>query len=691
MLATASRSHRAGRDAPSAGGALRLAWWAAALAAVVGATLTARTISQTQGEVCALSFGVGAAAVLLVRRPDGGPVGVREVIRSPWLVLGCAMLMLAAIPPVEERLSGAELVASPAAVALVGLGGLLALVALAGLVKRRCPGQGLAVVLGEGVLPVAGAFVVWVLALERPGWLRMSPWGSTVAAVAVGGGSWALAVAGFLWCSDDEERPPIGLTGAAFTLLVMAAGLEAASARFCAQLDPRWPDAALVGAMGLWLAATLHPALGARVPSAPTRGPSLSGARRLLVAFTVLLAGPAVVLLDLSGQCGRSPGWVAGGACAVLVIVTSYLMALAGRATRLEHLAYRDELTGVANRSLFMDRLGLALARARRTQCGVAVVFVDLDRFKNVNDSLGHAVGNEVLRAAAMRVRDVAGEDGFVARLGGDEFAMFLGDVDNEVAVRSACAALVRAFERPFRAHGHEVFVTASVGVAHFPDGGGSCEALVRNADAAMYKAKRRGRDTFEVYRPELNAASHGELSLESRLHNAVQRDELRLHYQPKVALTDGSIVGLEALVRWDHPDRGLLRPGAFIHLAEESGLIARIDEWALEQACEQAKSWRRAGFATPTVAVNLSARDFDEHRVEDVVASVLRRTGLDPGALELELTETLAQQDADRTLASLRDIKEMGVHCSIDDFGTGYSSLSLLASLPIDRLKIDK
>jgi EAL domain-containing protein (putative c-di-GMP-specific phosphodiesterase class I) len=206
-----------------------------------------------------------------------------------------------------------------------------------------------------------------------------------------------------------------------------------------------------------------------------------------------------------------------------------------------------------------------------------------------------------------------------------------------------------------------------------------------------MYKAKRRGRDTFQIYTPEINSLSRDRLSLETRLHSAIERDELDLYYQPKVALKSGSIVGVEALLRWKHPQRGLLSPGAFIPLAEQSGLIVRLDEWALERACSQAKDWQHSGFPPFGVAVNLSARHFQQRRVENMVASVLRRTGLDPSHLELELTETLAQDDPEATRATLLDLKEMGVRCSIDDFGTGYSALSSLATLPIDQLKIDK
>jgi diguanylate cyclase (GGDEF)-like protein len=660
--------------------------------AVVGlaAAVSTRSRFPVPGAVCALCFATAGAGVLVVRKPDGGERSANDLVGSPWFIAGCAMLLAGLTPLLTDRLVGAQAVTSPAAAALTAGWIVLALAALAGLVERRCPAQGSVVLLGEGIVPMALAFVGWVVALQHPRLLETGAWGDTVAAAVLGGGLWTVAGAGFVRRSDDEERPVMSLVCGALLLVVAAEALRVGAARTATRIDPSWSVSATVAAMGLWLAATLHPALGANVPAAPTRSTSMTGHRRLLIPLIMLLAGPVLVLLNARTGL-RSPVLIALGAGVLIVMVSSYLLVLVGRVGRLEQLAYRDELTGLANRPLFIDRLELALARARRDQTGVAVLFVDLDRFKNINDSLGHAAGNEVLKTAAHRVRDVGGEAGFVARLGGDEFALFLGGLVGDAGVVSTCTELVRAFELPLVAQGSEVFVTASVGVARFPEAGHDAETLMRNADAAMYKAKRHGRDTFEVYRPELNSASRHKLSLESRLHSAIDRGELRLHYQPKVALTDGSIVGVEALVRWQHPDRGLLQPDAFIQLAEESGLIVRIDEWVLEEACEQSNLWRQAGFQALTVAVNLSARDFQHRQVEDMVASVLRRTGLDPDTLELELTETLAQQDPGRTRASLLDLKRMGVHCSIDDFGTGYSSLNSLANLPIDRLKIDK
>jgi diguanylate cyclase (GGDEF)-like protein len=375
----------------------------------------------------------------------------------------------------------------------------------------------------------------------------------------------------------------------------------------------------------------------------------------------------------------------------VLAVVMAYLLLLAGRAGRFEVLAQRDELTGLALQRFFQDRLAQALARSRREGTGLAVLFIDLDRFKHINDSLGHAAGNDVLRQAAARLERATGHSSMVGRVGGDEFTAFVTDLAPDDDGSAVCAAVIEAFEQPFTTQRHDVFVTASVGAAMYPDGGTDVDTLLRHADTAMYKAKRRGRDTYELYRPEPNRRARDRVSIESRLHHAIDRGELRLHYQPKVGLRDGSIVGVEALLRWEDPREGLLLPGTFIHLAEESGLIVRLDEWALEQACLQSAQWQRGGLGDLSVAVNLSARDFRHRKVEDMVAAVLRRTGLDPRLLELELTESLAKDDPEGTRATLLDLKEMGVHSSIDDFGTGYSSLNSLATLPFDRLKIDK
>jgi diguanylate cyclase (GGDEF)-like protein len=562
---------------------------------------------------------------------------------------------------------------------------------LLGLLKTRAPGHAFVLTVGESLFPLALGFLVWVAAMQLP---SVSGYGSlpvTLAIATVAADLSFMSLAGLLLRFDDEERSSFGLASGALWLLAASTGFQAVRSWLGGTIGPRVPVAFAVAGLGLWLAATAHESMGAGAHAQPTIPGELGDRRRFLIAGFVLMTGPFLIAEYAQRGAIRKPMWMAGGTAVVLTLVTSYLLRLAGRAGRLEALAQRDDLTGLALGKLFRDRLAQALARSRRDGSGLVVVFVDLDRFKQINDSLGHAAGNDVLRSAAQRMERVIGTAGLVGRVGGDEFTAFVSELAPDDDGSEVCAAIIDAFEQPFTTQRHDVFVTASVGAASFPDAGKDAETLLRNADTAMYQAKRRGRDAFEVYRPESNRRARDRVSIESRLHHAIDRGELRLHYQPKVGLRDGLIVGVEALLRWEEPREGLLLPGAFIHLAEESGLIVRLDEWALEEACLQAAQWQQNGMAGLSMAVNLSARDFRHRKVEDMVASVLRRTGLDPRLLELELTESLAKDDPEGTRATLLDLKEMGVHSSIDDFGVGYSSLSALASLPFDRLKIDK
>jgi EAL domain-containing protein (putative c-di-GMP-specific phosphodiesterase class I) len=278
-----------------------------------------------------------------------------------------------------------------------------------------------------------------------------------------------------------------------------------------------------------------------------------------------------------------------------------------------------------------------------------------------------------------------------VARLGGDEFVVFLPELAEPGEAATVAAKVLERFEEPFSLAGHRLFASPSIGVAVFPEDGHDADSLLKNADTAMYRAKQRGRRTFCTYDRSMNDHAHERLALESRLHTAIERDELRLHYQPKIHLPTGRVTGMEALLRWEHPDLGLLEPSAFISLAEESGLIVPVGEWALQEACRQNHAWTKAGFEPLVVAVNLSLRQFQQGGIEDMTARVLRSTGLDPSLLELEVTESLAMQDPDLVRSTLLDLREMGVTCSIDDFGTGYSGLSHLTRFPIDKLKIDK
>ena len=449
-----------------------------------------------------------------------------------------------------------------------------------------------------------------------------------------------------------------------------------------------WVSSVWIVAFGLFGAAALHPSTtqATEVVVGPlARLPRV----QVMVLAGVVLLGPGIVAFGQDGT--RAPALVIAASAALSLFVVLHLVRLVQGRAVFEHQAHHDELTGLANRTLFEERVGAAIVQAQRTGGRTAVLFLDLDRFKNVNDSLGHAVGNQLLQAVARRLHGATRGEDTVARLGGDEFAVLLPDViDPEEATRTA-ARILDHFRDPFTLNGHRVFASPSIGISVYPGDGDDADGLLENADAAMYRAKERGRRTFCTYERSMNVHAHERLALESRLHTAVERGELRLYYQPKLHVPSGRMTGMEALLRWEHPDLGLLEPEHFISIAEESGLIVPIGEWALEEACRQNQAWCDAGYQPLVVAVNLSLRQFQQQQIEDVTARVLRATGLDPSLLELEVTESLALQNLEVVQRTLSEVREMGVKCSIDDFGTGYSGLSHLTRLPVDKLKIDK
>ncbi len=357
----------------------------------------------------------------------------------------------------------------------------------------------------------------------------------------------------------------------------------------------------------------------------------------------------------------------------------------------MEHLAYHDALTGLPNRPLFMDRLILALAQATRSNQKLAVFFLDLDRFKDINDSLGHSTGDSLLKAVAERIRRCIREGDTVARFGGDEFTLLIPRVDHVEDAAKIAQKILETLKIPFSIFDHELFVTTSIGISMYPTDGGDPETLLRNADSAMYRAKDQGRDNYQLYAPAMNARALERLALENMLRKALSHRELVLYYQPVADMRTKSIVGVEALIRWQHPERGLVSPAHFISIAETSGLIIPIGDWVLRTACRQTKLWQKRIDHELTVAVNLSARQFQQPNLTEEIAEVLEETGLDPGCLELEITESSAMQNAENTIYTLRELKALGVRIAMDDFGTGYSSLSYLKRFPIDILKLDQ
>ncbi|EPR40233.1 diguanylate cyclase/phosphodiesterase with PAS/PAC sensor(s) [Desulfovibrio sp. X2] len=356
----------------------------------------------------------------------------------------------------------------------------------------------------------------------------------------------------------------------------------------------------------------------------------------------------------------------------------------------MKHQAYHDALTGLPNRLLLLDRLGVSISHAKRAGTRLTLLFLDMDNFKTVNDSLGHSLGDLLLMAFAHRLRRLLREQDTVARLGGDEFVVLVEDVESEAAAVAVGERILEALRRPFTVKHHELFITASIGITLYPEDGDTPETLLKNADLAMYRAKEQGRNSCQLFTPAMNERAHARLDLERSLRRAVGQKDFTVWFQPKVHLATGTIIGAEALVRWPRKDGSLVQPDAFIPLAEETGLITTIGEQVLEKACLEAKAWHDAGLAH-AVAVNLSMRQLSQKGLVEHIAGVLERTGLDPALLEFEITETAIMSRVEQAVAVLRDIRDLGAQITVDDFGTGYSSLYYLKRFPIRGLKIDK
>jgi diguanylate cyclase (GGDEF)-like protein/PAS domain S-box-containing protein len=357
----------------------------------------------------------------------------------------------------------------------------------------------------------------------------------------------------------------------------------------------------------------------------------------------------------------------------------------------IRHLAYHDVLTGLPNRVLFEERLRLALAQAKRSRTKVAVMFLDLDRFKLVNDTVGHTGGDQLLQEVAREFSETVREGDTVARVGGDEFTFLLPGIEHREDATTVAERILQRIRQPRSVAGQEFRVSTSIGITIFPRDGSSADILMRNADTAMYRAKERGRDNYQLFTPAMKASLQEMLSLENDLRRALEREELFILYQPLVAVDSGSIVGGEALLRWQHPRRGLVAPDEFIPLAEETGLISGIGEWVLHQACRQAKTWEEFGLGPIRISVNVAARQVEQPGLVGAVGAALADSGLPPHRLQLELTEGAVMRQVESVTSALAKLRAMGVGISIDDFGTGYSSLGYLKRFPIDTIKIDR
>ncbi|MFA7281982.1 MAG: EAL domain-containing protein [Sterolibacterium sp.] len=358
---------------------------------------------------------------------------------------------------------------------------------------------------------------------------------------------------------------------------------------------------------------------------------------------------------------------------------------------RLNYLAYYDVLTGLPNRSLLYDRLNQAVSLARRNASLLAVLFVDLDNFKTVNDTLGHTIGDALLAEVSRRLTSCLRDTDTVGRLGGDEFGILLPEIGNSEAAAMVARKVIESCRQPYLIEGHELFISASIGITLFPDDAGDDDTLIRNADTAMYRAKDLGRNTYQFFTAEMNQSTQDKLRLETDLRHALGKDEFLLHYQPKVSCVSGKITGFEALLRWQHPLHGLVGPDEFIPALEDSGLIVPVGEWVLASACAQAKHWQDAGLGALSMAVNISGRQIEAADLCETVRAALAASGLAPAHLELELTESQLMKDAEGIIDLLKQLKAIGVNLAVDDFGTGYSSLAYLKRFPIDILKVDR
>ena len=366
---------------------------------------------------------------------------------------------------------------------------------------------------------------------------------------------------------------------------------------------------------------------------------------------------------------------------------------------QIQYLAYHDSLTGLGNRRLFKERLAMAVATARRNEWQAGVLFLDLDHFKRINDTLGHSVGDALLQGvadrlvASVRETDIVSRDlpSAISRLGGDEFTILLEGIHDAQHLAKVARRILESLQRPFLLSGHEVVIGGSIGITAWPDDGDDVEVLLRNADTAMYHAKEQGRNNYQFYTQSMNAVALTRLILEGKLRRALENDEFEVHYQPKIALETGAIAGLEALLRWRDPEHGLVLPGEFIPIAEETGLIGPLSDWVVRAVCLQLAAWRDRGLPLVPIAVNLSAHQFRSGNVDERIGAVLREVQVPAEFFEVEITESTLMQDEPRVVAALEALRARGTRIAIDDFGTGYSSLAYLRRLPVDILKIDR
>jgi diguanylate cyclase (GGDEF)-like protein len=646
------------------------ALWAPSLATTGAAEADLSIMVIRIGAFAALA----ALLVVLWRRRPVAPVGAA----TGWRLIELAALVLLAgaalhdTPEVGDGLAGA-------------CGAISLLLGLIGVTKRlraQVAGLTLDAMVESGIVSFVGGAIIWMLVAQP----RLSDHEhiGTAAAYTAGVVLASVLALSVAWLAAIEPmRRAVAISIATFALAYLGEWGRRLAVDVGADV-PQQIGAVLAGVafVAVVFAGTLI------VPGPPLQPDDITPVFRRRIVVIATGAGPILTAIALADRHRTSWLAVLVAAATLAVLEVVYLLRFFERRSQLERLAQRDELTGLPNRRLFDRRLREAHALARVTDASLSVALIDLDRFKVVNDDLGHAVGDELLRAAALRIADAVGDKNLVARLGGDEFTVLMVGVRRD-AVLGLAQGILHVFEAPFALHDYELFITPSIGIAHYPDDGDAPGELLRSADVAMYRAKERGRNLVHEAAGCANRTVD-RVSLETDLRYAVERNELVVHYQPRIDLLSGAIVGAEALVRWQHAKHGLLPPDDFIPLAEEAGLIGGLGEWVLLHSCQQAARWQEIT-AEFTMAVNVSSRQFENDHLPTTVAAVLRATRLEPTRLELELTESLALQDSDRIAGLLGEIRAMGVRCSIDDFGIGYSGLHYLDRFPITAIKIDR
>jgi len=370
---------------------------------------------------------------------------------------------------------------------------------------------------------------------------------------------------------------------------------------------------------------------------------------------------------------------------------TTRMLFAADAERKIRHLAYHDALTGLPNRMLFMDRIDQAISRAQRENGKFAILYIDIDHFKVINDSMGHAAGDQLLNIVSQRLTEVLRKTDTIARLGGDEFTIIIEDLEEAESVALVAKNILATLDKPIELFEKEVHIGGSIGIALYPQDGENFGTLLKNSDTAMYKAKELGRQTFQFYEHEMSLKAMRRLDLENQIRVALKNEEFLVYYQPKVNLVSGQCQGMEALVRWQHPEKGLIAPDDFIPLAEETGLIIQLDEWVMRSACQQFKEWKAAGYPVNNLSVNISARHFKEGSLLRHCKKVIEETQLLPKYIEIELTESALVDNYDSAKEILHEIHEMGIHIALDDFGTGYASMSYLKEFPFDTVKLDR